>query len=327
MNAPPPVVSAAGIPAFTFTSTHVTTSGYPPREDLQHISTVPQFRHLSSEIRLSHPQGLTRPMATAVSFLPGASPFSSQLMATPRSEAQQSSPQTNANKVVTVVLPEQATLSPFAPLKREATFTSPPVALGSKLVHIDVGKEPVKRYTAHKDPVVAGSEFVRMALDKDWKEAGERVIPLPDDLQCLKHTKGGCIGNAYSCYILGEKILDPAFKDAVIDTIIDLLRKTRVFNTGLADMVYNNTPPRSHLRMLWRDIYTCVGNPTWIDVKEPEEALHVDFMMDMATKSMTFWRANFRDEPVSREAAFFPGEDTCAYHEHVRGTCYAKLPY
>ncbi|KAH9825706.1 hypothetical protein Tdes44962_MAKER00636 [Teratosphaeria destructans] len=177
MNAPPPVVPAAGGPAFIFTPTHV---GHSAREDLQHISTLPEFQHLSTEeIRLRHPQGLTRPMATASSS-PSAASF----------------------------------------------FSSPPT-----------------------------------------------------------------------------------------------------LTSRLADLVYNNTPPRSHLRMLWRDIYTCVGNPTWVDVKEPEEALHVEFMMDIATKSMTFWRANFRDEPVSRKAAFFLGEDTCAYHEHVVGVCYATMGY
>jgi hypothetical protein len=41
--------------------------------------------------------------------------------------------------------------------------------------------QALKKFTVHDDIVKASSEFVRLALRGDWKEASSRQIPLPDD--------------------------------------------------------------------------------------------------------------------------------------------------
>jgi hypothetical protein len=41
--------------------------------------------------------------------------------------------------------------------------------------------EAPKKFTVHEDIVKASSEFVRLALRGEWKEASTRQIPLPDD--------------------------------------------------------------------------------------------------------------------------------------------------
>lgn len=110
------------------------------------------------------------------------------------------------------------------------------------------------------------SAFTKVSFRKDqglfarrqWKEAIDRVILLPDDdpkaffvYQCWLY--GGVVdmsrvphGFQYKTlvqsYILGDKLLDDNFKDCVISSIMERLRRSRVFNIKLTSLVFDNNP-------------------------------------------------------------------------------------
>lgn len=155
--------------------------------------------------------------------------------------------------------------------------------IGDNVIFFDVGKDAPKRFTIHEDLVTPRSEFVALALKREWKEAQQRTIPLPDDepdvfklykkwiYYCRIFSMNGTAANQQGdgeycllvkAYILGEKLVDNHFKDAIIDCIIDKLRSTAMFDLRLTNPIYNHTPETSPLRRLLQDVYIWSGNAT-----------------------------------------------------------------
>jgi hypothetical protein len=114
------------------------------------------------------------------------------------------------------------------------------------------------------------SEFVRLALRGERKEATERVIPLPDDEPAvfkvyqqwlysgLIHTRepktDSDFDEKYQLlvkeYIFGEKILDLDFKDCVADALVEKLDPVERFDPHLTNSIFDNTPSGSPLHRL-----------------------------------------------------------------------------
>lgn len=114
----------------------------------------------------------------------------------------------------------------------------------SKTIICRVGNDPVQDFYVHETLFTASSEFARMALKKDWKEAEDGVVPLPEDdthsfglYQQWLYTGNIFINRRpepvqgqehydllVKAYLLGEKLIDCNFKDTIIDCIIDKLR-------------------------------------------------------------------------------------------------------
>ena len=212
------------------------------------------------------------------------------------------------------------------------------VPLGAKLVTFRVGTEPSQQedFAVHENMITPRSEFVRLALTNDWKEAQERIIPLPDDTpetfelyqQWLYTTRipSDHLGSdpqkdskeyklLVRAFILGEKFMDSHFKDAVVDSIIHKLRQTSFFDPRLTNLVYDNTPAQSPLRRLWQDVYVWSGNPGWLDENTLGEFVHAEFALDLSRYQM---KLNRGQGPSS---APYVGV-TCVYHEHADGVCY-----
>ena len=144
--------------------------------------------------------------------------------------------------------------TPIRRIHNPATnFTSPLIAL-------TVGTDPEgKTFHVHQAVLVSQSEYFKAAFEADRCEEGfENVICLPEDdpaaLEAFIHfAYRGCISSAQSettmkavkrennhagieavskeleilleCCLLGDKLLAVKFKDAAIDSIIDLIRK------------------------------------------------------------------------------------------------------
>lgn len=210
-----------------------------------------------------------------------------------------------------------------------------------------VGTDPIATFTIHENLLTARSEFVRLALGGGGEEASTRTIPLPDDDPAVftiyqQHLYTGLIHTRsidktsistvdtkqqetaeYStlvhAYILGSKLLDTAFKDALIDSIIEKLRAQHTFDTHLTCLVYENTPPSSPLRRLWIDIYYFFGKADWLadgnDVSE-------EFSMELAKVQMRL-RGDFGAAVAKRRLEKMFGE-VCEYHEHAGGYCHRK---
>lgn len=93
------------------------------------------------------------------------------------------------------------------------------------------------------------------------------VIP-PDEIEGGTAASAVEIGNLIGCYLLGEKLIDAAFKNAVLDGFIYSLRKRSDGNIHLAEAgmistLYNGTRDESPVRKLFVDIYSYYQRP-WV---------------------------------------------------------------
>jgi hypothetical protein len=187
-----------------------------------------------------------------------------------------------------------------------------------------------KRFTIHEDFVKDSSEFVRLALRGDWKEASTRQIPLPDDEPAvfsvyqhwlyngLIHSVQQGLGSVaqsdeeyellVKAYIFGEKIIDLSFKNSVVDAIIERVSEFG-FNKRLTCLVFDNTTSASPLRRLWLDIYYHLGNVEWLEPALAGDTISPEFMIEFSRYQM------------QKRALSSPGDKLdfslgCTYHEH-----------
>ena len=227
------------------------------------------------------------------------------------------------------------------PLFARRAFAASALQFGSKIVLFRVGKETPQEFAIHENLIAPVSEFVRLALGKDWKEAKERTIPLPDDepevfelLQNWLYTKkipsmhlsdgakdAGEYKTLVHAYILGDKFGIVDFKDAIIDSIILKLRFTGRFDPRLGNFVYDNTMERSPLRRLWQDIYVWAGNPGWLDEAQLGDFIHAEFTLDLSRYQMKMIRGEGPASPPYEDGSLGPG---CLYHEHFKSECYRR---
>lgn len=233
----------------------------------------------------------------------------------------------------------------WPPMSARLPLSLRPLEYGTSIVFFDVGKENPERFAVHENLIAPRSQFVRLALNKEWKEGKERTIPLPEDeadvfrlyhlwiYQNRIFSDSRSNANAFThpptapqddgkeyplltqAYILGEKLLDTHFKDAIIDCIIDKLWSTCTFDLRLTNLIYENTPEKSPLRRLLQDVYIWSGCATWLDKAAlGGECVNAEFLLDLSKRHMAFW-AGRRPERVP----YMQG--SCEYHEHVDGVC------
>ena len=212
--------------------------------------------------------------------------------------------------------------------------------LNGDVVVFLVGTVTPKRFNVHEALVKPRSEFVRLALRGEWKEAQERIIPLPEDdpdvfsvyqqwlygsLVYTRHNNGlSTPDDEYRtlvrAYILGEKFMDQDFKDAIADAIVEKLRTLRRFDSGLTDLVFENTPSTSPLRRLWMDAYYHFGSPEWLDATLVGSPINAEFMVEFSRYQMDS-RTGFRSFGPS--AMFL----SCTYHGHGIHPCHRHFLY
>ncbi|KAK3621710.1 hypothetical protein LTR56_022474 [Elasticomyces elasticus] len=186
--------------------------------------------------------------------------------------------------------------------------------LCADIVHFDVGGldgTASQRFAMHEGLVSSASEFVRLALRGEWREADQRVIPLPEDepvvfneyqtwLYSRRISPFSTLEKLVKCYILADKLMDVEFRDAVMDYVLVHIRSTTSFAPSLANLVYGSTPEGSPLRRLMCEVFVWCGNTEWIDENTSGELL-----ADMAKLQLTFWRGQrpermpFLDDPTA----------------------------
>jgi len=190
-----------------------------------------------------------------------------------------------------------------------------------------VGTQAPKRFTVHEDIVKASSEFVRLALRGEWKEASTRRVSLPDDepdvfsvyqqwlYNGLIHTILGFVlepDDEYEllvkAYIFGEKIVDVAFKNSVVDAITEKVNQFGL-NTRLTSLVFDDTAPASPLRRLWLDVYYHLGKVEWLEPSFAGDAISAEFMIEFSRYQM-----QKRTSPSSSDMLDL--SVGCTYHEH-----------
>ncbi|KAK5739077.1 hypothetical protein LTR17_005597 [Elasticomyces elasticus] len=215
-------------------------------------------------------------------------------------------------------------------------------AKGSELIitgaTIEVVVGPEKSiFYVHEKLLRARSAFFEAALNKEWKEGQDKKVELPEDDAStfgryihylysgkLAVTQEGTTGNDLLAwlYVLGEKLIDPAFQDRVIDAIIAGTREgvaddKGVFQrwypvTEVVDTIYKATPKDSPARRLMVDMHVLKGKATWIETEQPE-CNNLEFLVDLA---VAMFEKRVVSEQARPEHKLLDSGVPCAYHKH-----------
>ncbi|CAD0086724.1 unnamed protein product [Aureobasidium mustum] len=118
------------------------------------------------------------------------------------------------------------------------------------------------------------------------------------------------IGEAY---ILGEKLLDRNFKNAIVNLLLRTIVAQGKMDLTLPTLVFKETSASAPLRKLLVDIWVCYGHKDWLKPDEYRQTISATFLSDLST---AFLDLHGHDEiPKSNLSTL----DTCKYHEHPDG--------
>ncbi|KAF2130154.1 hypothetical protein P153DRAFT_315864 [Dothidotthia symphoricarpi CBS 119687] len=182
-------------------------------------------------------------------------------------------------RLTTLIAAEQARHIP------NITGETVAVLVGSKVFHV------------HEAVITSSSEFFKNAMKPEWRTDLTKPINLsnerPDTFEqysrwlytrrivTTTNSRVTYVDLAH-LYVLGEKILDKEFKDAVIHATID--RKMQGGNHPSASTIkilYEGTPANSPARRLMIDFWVFAATPSWNTVKDPSELMSTDFLIEL----------------------------------------------
>ena len=190
---------------------------------------------------------------------------------------------------------------------------------------------------------MANSQFFARALQGAFREATEQVVSLPDDdpavfdmyLQFCYKSKIFCgFPRSYvgfdriykalvNAYVFGDKVQDPDFANAVMNTFIYIIAKNRYSSSldeDIVALIYENTLVGSPLRQAVIDHYVWRARPEWMDAIGAKVA-YQDFMKDL-NAGLLHVRETLMEMPgVSSKASKISDQvdNLCRYHVHAEG--------
>ncbi|KAF1349741.1 hypothetical protein BDV97DRAFT_389858 [Delphinella strobiligena] len=206
--------------------------------------------------------------------------------------------------------------------------------IDSPIVRVRVSNDASDQheFSIHQDILIRNSEFFKAAVKEEWlsEKAGEhfRVIEMPDDDPNIFSIYADWLYSGLICsatehsgkgndtefedltlaYILGEKLLDKSFKNAVIDAFIEKLISERVLDLELPKLIYDNTRPTSPFRRLLVDIYAHHADSSWMMRSSAKDHLHPSFLYDLSL-------AQLSNLTLKTETPAYI-QSKCIYHEH-----------
>lgn len=205
-----------------------------------------------------------------------------------------------------------------------------------------------KVFTVHESVICRTSPFFKAAIAHDWNEAKEKCVPLSQDmpdvfliyLQWAYWDRVYCTppllhGGNYEAtsvfqnflvlaYMLGDKLLDINFQDAVIDILIDFCMRNNQYLIRQAALAFENTPGESPIRTLIIDFATHIRYtpPVGQRLRKDHQfraCLNEEAYIALISKLIGH---NDMDQNAQKIARPFEG-DTCVYHMHKEGKpCY-----
>jgi hypothetical protein len=158
-------------------------------------------------------------------------------------------------------------------------------------------------FPVHESVVCDSSAFFKSAMKPEWTSATSRIVDLTDEdpnifeiyLHWLYFKTLSTIHNRppiadieyielAQCYVLGEKLLDMKFKNAVIDALIEVLENDPEDNCFLPDYdiintIYEGTTEGSPARTLLVDMWQGRATPS---CKAALDECPPEFTMDLA---------------------------------------------
>lgn len=162
--------------------------------------------------------------------------------------------------------------------------------ISGRTIEVLVGDKD-ELFSVHQSLIRASSSFFEKALGGKWKESAQRTVRLPDDdpnifalyihwiyfgaipvssIKRKKAVENSEITDLVKAYIMGDKLLDPAFQDATIDAIIE--ETTGIAERGnyykqlqnAVSYAYCNSCEPSPIREVLVDIFAHDGQDEWL---------------------------------------------------------------
>lgn len=189
-------------------------------------------------------------------------------------------------------------------------------------------------YPIHQSLVCASSKFFRSAVKPEWtsSKADPRAVDLSEEvpgtfeiyvhwlyfktLPTVRMEPKANIASEYKdlarCYVLGEKLIDIEFKNAVLDSFADamadqLLKEHRFPGVQEINIIYKGTMEDSPARELLVDIWAHHSLESWNILLE---LLPAEFILDL-TKAFITLRPSLKRYGIDRWKACIAD-----YHEN-----------
>ena len=204
-----------------------------------------------------------------------------------------------------------------------------------------------KTFAIHKDLLVKHSAFFASAFNNDnWKESNNGRMIMEEDASRVfdvfvrfiylgklftmktgerSESPDGFAGSDQEwarlekCWVLGEKLLSPSFKDAVTDAAIAKCHESKQWPVDIHQVVYRSSAGPCGMRRLLVDIAVW----KWSDCTMSSRPQHVDYMQfffDVAVAMNQLKHNGVKGAPP------FSKVDACFYHDHGDDTpCYKTM--
>lgn len=198
------------------------------------------------------------------------------------------------------------------------------VRLGTEVVIIRVGSKRTE-FCVHADLLRANSAFFKAALSPGWKESKEGVVYLPEDnptafevyvtwLYARKiatmHASYDEFDDLAEAIVLGEKLQDVQFKNALTDCLIACTENGDSYPPPtIVQKIYECTPRTAPVRRLLVDMWVWYAEDYWLTNNEVElDRLEKSFLGELASKLI-------KHQPASYKSRSCRYENRLAYHE------------
>ncbi|KAI9661303.1 MAG: hypothetical protein M1821_009630 [Bathelium mastoideum] len=212
----------------------------------------------------------------------------------------------------------------------------------SEIVEVKVGNS-TKPFHVHQSKLCSNSEYFKAALNNNWQKSESLHAELPEDdgevfgvyvnwlySRKVEAFRGLDVGWSKSyeilieAFILGDKLLDIDFKDAVVDAIVHLTMKPDANGTWAippgknVSRLYERTLKGSKARRMMVDLHVMSATPRMFDSEEMKDEYCFDFVVELL-------RAMFEEsrDPQGKANTLLRWRNQCQYHEHGTGNpCY-----
>lgn len=167
-------------------------------------------------------------------------------------------------------------------------------------------------FSAHAPVLLSSSLFFKKALSGKWEESNTDSVKLPEvepdiftiylhwlyfgTLPVLHNASGSGSdrGNEdleiAKAYVLGDRLIDTKFQNAVIDAIIEknssnLLNRNNWCPSGkVIEYIYNNTHESAKIRKLFIDLYMQRCQGSWLQDSPHRTKLPQPFLLELVTR-------------------------------------------
>ncbi|KAI5195716.1 hypothetical protein AUEXF2481DRAFT_4537 [Aureobasidium subglaciale EXF-2481] len=143
-------------------------------------------------------------------------------------------------------------------------------------------------------------------LYTEWVYSGHLV----SETIRIQDTRLDALGQAY---LLGEKLLDCEFKNAVVDAILNQIIVEGRVDLTLPNLIFDKPCHTSPLRKLLVDLHVWYGHKDWLKRDTSEAPISARFTADLPAALLD----RHGHDQARRDQV--PVISTCKYHEHPNG--------